>query len=115
MIGKPNAPWSPSRAAASARGKFESSVISEIHAALPLLQIRPGRPTPGANAIGRLLFARSCPTRDGAIQMSPQRNTLLSASTLQRIATTQFKLVLTLRESAASPPRGFPTGPGYGP
>ena len=43
--GKPKAAWKPLRRAASARGKFESSGVSTIHAGSPVASTRPGSPS----------------------------------------------------------------------
>src|SRR5262249_23033585 len=63
MIGKPNAPCRPSFAAAAARGKFGSGTTSAIHAARPVLQTRPGSPTPCGNVTRRLTSTNSCNSR----------------------------------------------------
>ena len=52
--GNPNAAWSPSRAATSARGKFASWTTSGIQAGSACAQTRPGRPIPRANVVSRL-------------------------------------------------------------
>ena len=64
LIGKPNAPCSPSRAATGARGKFGSCTTSSIQAGSPLRQTRPGQPT-ARSKVGARLTASNSGTRRG--------------------------------------------------
>jgi hypothetical protein len=79
-MGNPKAPWSPSRAAVSARGKFKSGTTSRIQAGWPLVHTRPGRPMPGPKVIWRLARSNSGKCSGDKRHVSTQRSTSASRS-----------------------------------
>src|SRR5882724_4724811 len=81
LIGKPMPACSPSFVATGARGKLLSLVTSVIHSDLPLLQTRPGSPTPGENLLCRVSASNSDTLTEGRDQKSMQVSWLEDRST----------------------------------
>ena len=83
LIGNPNAPCRPSRAATAARGKLESRTTSSIQAGSPLRHTRPGSPTARSNVVARLTASNSGTATDAGCQVSRQRIEVPERSTVQ--------------------------------
>ena len=83
LIGKPKAPWSPSRAATGPRGKFVSRTTSSIQTGSPLRHTRPGSPTARSKCVWRVTASNSASATDGECQVSRQRIEVPEGSTVQ--------------------------------
>src|SRR6267142_394977 len=81
LIGKPMPVCKPSLVAAGARGKLPSLLTSVIHSGRPLLQTRPGSPTPGENLLCRVRASNSDTLMAGRDQKSMQVSWLEDRST----------------------------------
>src|SRR5215467_15896211 len=83
LTGKPMPVCNPSFVATGAREKLMSLVTSVTHSGLPLLQTRPGTPTPRENLLWRVSASNADTLTEGRDQKSIQVSWSEDRSTFQ--------------------------------